>query len=195
MFDKGSSPRVRGTPSMGYKRAGFRGIIPACAGNTGASVSGSFPPWDHPRVCGEHIKYPPRQTVPEGSSPRVRGTLAELQVVQHGEGIIPACAGNTGRHAHELGDLGDHPRVCGEHPTWSSSHCRISGSSPRVRGTHSRCTRSSSRFGIIPACAGNTVHTTGTLTGRRDHPRVCGEHPVSLPTRMLHVGSSPRVRG
>ncbi len=32
--------------------------------------------------------------------------------------------------------------------------------------------------GIIPACAGNTVRGHDLVVHHRDHPRVCGEHPV-----------------
>ena len=46
----GSSPHARGTPHG--RRA--TGIIPACAGNTHASLLCSTPPQDHPRMRGEH---------------------------------------------------------------------------------------------------------------------------------------------
>ncbi len=57
----GSSPRVRGTPGRRLSSCRQRGIIPACAGNTIESSLPSNIPWDHPRVCGEHlIEYPAR---------------------------------------------------------------------------------------------------------------------------------------
>ena len=69
------------------------------------------------------------------------------------------------------------------------------GSSPRVRGTPAVLERGRHAFGIIPACAGNTVwpRTCSCRTG--DHPRVCGEHCPRCGARTVNSGSSPRVRG
>ena len=50
----GSSPRVRGTPVHIGTVANVVGIIPACAGNTGARREIGRHEEDHPRVCGEH---------------------------------------------------------------------------------------------------------------------------------------------
>ena len=88
-----------------------------------------------------------------------------------------------------------HPRVCGEH-AWSAAATPAgSGSSPRVRGTPASAHSATDRRRFIPACAGNTP-TSGRL-GYYDtvHPRVCGEHPVSVPRFDPSRGSSPRVRG
>ena len=49
--------------------------------------------------------------------------------------------------------------------------------------------------GIIPAYAGNTSQNKGSLSGRRDHPRVCGEHQTAHHAIRLGGGSSPRMRG
>ena len=50
-------------------------------------------------------------------------------------------------------------------------------------------------LGIIPAYAGNTTSTGAPLPLTRDHPRVCGEHLVSMGSGALPLGSSPRMRG
>ena len=71
----GSSPRVRGTRRE-YPRDGRADrFIPACAGNTLATVSYDFPEPVHPRVCGEHKTLTVGCHQQRGSSPRVRGTL------------------------------------------------------------------------------------------------------------------------
>ena len=90
----GSSPRVRGTQLSALGNTAIRGIIPACAGNTGGSGWCSRRRWDHPRVCGNTLlstarlrpkrdhprvcgEHPFSSIVhnpPGGSSPRVRGT-------------------------------------------------------------------------------------------------------------------------
>ena len=52
--ERGSSPRMRGTPDPGHDRHRHRGIIPADAGNTVPDWANSFMARDHPRGCGEH---------------------------------------------------------------------------------------------------------------------------------------------
>ena len=91
----GSSPRMRGTHGM--TEAAFRteGIIPAYAGNT-ARWRHRWPlRRDHPRVCGEHDWFSGVFELPEGSSPRMRGTHAMSSRMSWRFGIIPAYAGNT----------------------------------------------------------------------------------------------------
>ena len=85
--------------------------------------------------------------------------------------------------------------MCGEHREFVADRRHARGSSPRVRGTRRRQAWRTTTCGIIPACAGNTSHAYTCPTFHRDHPRVCGEHPLSRIIRPATVGSSPRVRG
>ena len=50
-------------------------------------------------------------------------------------------------------------------------------------------------FGITPAYAGKrpVKHTIEHLHG--DHPRVCGEKYMGVPTKVKKPGSPPRMRG
>ena len=113
----GSSPRVRGTLAPEQDAVRRSGIIPACAGNTYFELVHFLIYGDHPRVCGEHIS-PESMGRPElGSSPRVRGTHSAPTLIPPTHGIIPACAGNTILGAGTGEEVGDHPRVCGEHPS------------------------------------------------------------------------------
>ena len=50
----GSSPRMRGTPTVCSDGLRGMGIIPAYAGNTSIKVVTQTVTGDHPRVCGEH---------------------------------------------------------------------------------------------------------------------------------------------
>ena len=109
--------------------------------------------------------------------------------------IIPACAGNTLPRARATCRTRDHPRVCGEHETHPVTVAMTLGSSPRVRGTPVVVLSVSVRFGIIPACAGNTQGRIGVNVAVRDHPRVCGEHETNTAKGRRFKGSSPRVRG
>ena len=110
-------------------------------------------------------------------------------------GIIPACAGSTTGSNIRDWDYGDHPRMCGEHSKLRTLFPDVTGSSPHVRGAHARRTPASGRCGIIPACAGSTARSSVPHAGRRDHPRMCGEHDELTAHRPLTLGSSPHVRG
>ena len=155
-FRSGSSPRVRGTRCTVFRPCRLHGIIPACAGNTEPGRSCYMLRWDHPRVCGEHTPMTGSPTLAPGSSPRVRGTRDCHTAAERDTGIIPACAGNTGRPDHRPSCYWDHPRVCGEHRVPQDGEFKFQGSSPRVRGTRDVQSVGLARRGIIPACAGNT---------------------------------------
>ena len=92
---KGSSPRVRGTPNARPEVSVHLRIIPACAGNTYPFNHKWRHGQDHPRVCGEHCVWLFVALAPQGSSPRVRGTLIAWNCCILPLRIIPACAGNT----------------------------------------------------------------------------------------------------
>ena len=172
---RGSSPRVRGTPFEPLKASLQRRFIPACAGNTPPTNSCSRYSTVHPRVCGEHARAIPAEDVVGGSSPRVRGTPRRR---------------SSARFAPPV-----HPRVCGEHELKDVRVAVLYGSSPRVRGTQGgrRLVRAGGRF--IPACAGNTPWCNATAPRHTVHPRVCGEHAVVPDAACQSAGSSPRVRG
>ena len=93
--NSGSSPRGRGTQSgAGAARAVGR-IIPAWAGNASARHGSGTRTADHPRVGGERSLEQARHGLSGGSSPRGRGTLADVQADSVGTRIIPAWAGNA----------------------------------------------------------------------------------------------------
>ena len=133
--------------------------------------------------------------VGQGSSPRMRGTPFTPLSARRCAGIIPAYAGNTGVEIEMESELGDHPRVCGEHGAMRCVPAIPRGSSPRMRGTHSRGFARSARTGIIPAYAGNTSNVRSSIVSAWDHPRVCGEHVSLIRSVMYSAGSSPRMRG
>ena len=171
----GSSPRMRGTLAPVIIGHVAHGIIPAYAGNTPARLYRRSAVRDHPRVCGEHSERFRQCGRHLGSSPRMRGTLATWP--------SPKAARR------------DHPRVCGEHRSAPRRSAPRKGSSPRMRGTHLVNLQLDDRAGIIPAYAGNTRMVFFLPNGSGDHPRVCGEHGVSMLADDGTVGSSPRMRG
>ena len=110
----GSSPRVRGKPPAVPGRRRERGLIPACAGKTGALPPGGPPLRAHPRVCGENRVQSTPVTSPRGSSPRVRGKPGPGSTRLWAPRLIPACAGKTCGGGVGRGVAWAHPRVCGE---------------------------------------------------------------------------------
>ena len=133
----GSSPRVRGKPPAVPGRRRERGLIPACAGKTGALPPGGPPLRAHPRVCGENVTITEPTVGPVGSSPRVRGKLRRVIGV-----LLPS---------------GAHPRVCGENVPRCSCATSNWGSSPRVRGKLGSGLGAGAGLRLIPACAGKTT--------------------------------------
>ena len=69
------------------------------------------------------------------------------------------------------------------------------GSSPRVRGTVYEDSGLCRGQRFIPACAGNRSCMRLPTLQPSVHPRVCGEQPVAVISRIPSHGSSPRVRG
>ena len=93
--------------------------------------------WDHPRMRGEHPSPLTGLFSCAGSSPHARGTP------------IPALAW--------IIMVWDHPRMRGEHSDRYHGYLPHEGSSPHARGTLRMAVEVIPEFGIIPACAGNTV--------------------------------------
>ena len=127
----------------------------------------------------------------DGSSPRVRGTVAvQLSEVQL-DRFIPARAGNGCCCCSSLLDIGSSPRVRGAPRRIPTAV----GSSPRVRGTVLRLDVSLPPGWFIPARAGNGGGDARSIRIRPVHPRACGERSPLSRSLSCTGGSSPRVRG
>ena len=193
----GSSPRLRGTPTLRpaavrrtpvHPRAcgehleaeditgSAHRFIPAPAGNTPRRSRPPTRPPVHPRACGEH---PVPSAAPRRGSrfiPAPAGnTDLPPDVVRRRDGSSPRLRGTPTTSPGTSASPTVHPRACGEHPGHLFDGPSLDGSSPRLRGTPAimRCLEYRLRF--IPAPAGNT---RTLISG----------------TRALH-GSSPRLRG
>ena len=186
---------MRGALDFIFSFGGISGIIPAYAGSTRSGAACRPCWWDHPRVCGEHRPADRRRHQPTGSSPRMRGARSTDARHAYGHGIIPAYAGSTLALFVACVLAKDHPRVCGEHNIQLDVWQSYQGSSPRMRGALAFHHRRAQRLGIIPAYAGSTDTTAGRRSSCWDHPRVCGEHELSMPRKLTNSGSSPRMRG
>ena len=170
----GSSPRVRGKPSLRPSMIrGFR-IIPARAGQTRPVSLVGLPAPDHPRACGANMVWSSSFRSLAGSSPRVRGKQETQLRPRYWGRIIPARAGQTQRRVRRSGHSADHPRACGANQVDVAPFEPVPGSSPRVRGKRERGQRRRGRIRIIPARAGQTGGGAHRVGRGADHPRACG---------------------
>ena len=152
----GSSPRVRGKPHHSRHARHVQRLIPACAGKTQIPSYARIAFQAHPRVCGENLAQNSPFSKATGSSPRVRGKQARNDRNRPRRGLIPACAGKTGRPGYRFLWRRAHPRVCGENSTQDKTTPVKTGSSPRVRGKPLEDLKQLHKDGLIPACAGKT---------------------------------------
>ena len=191
----GSSPHTRGAQHAGAGRLAAPGIIPAYAGSTCGSTNVVRLLWDHPRIRGEHpwSKTTARRSM--GSSPHTRGALFQRRLCASRPGIIPAYAGSTRASQRLSRQDWDHPRIRGEHHNAHAVARGVLGSSPHTRGARFQFRFRVHSGGIIPAYAGSTEFGASVPVSNRDHPRIRGEHSLTLPAAPVMPGSSPHTRG
>ena len=170
----GSSPRVRGKLICQLPPCPPERIIPASAGQTLEAIRTAHDCADHPRECGANFFVPTVVVVFAGSSPRVRGKLADKVAMLAAHRIIPASAGQTTTRCNRPVLRSDHPRECGANRPATSRWLAATGSSPRVRGKHAVLLYGVHFARIIPASAGQTAPIAHTTIGASDHPRECG---------------------
>ena len=176
LMQLGSSPRVRGKLDELFELDQGQGLIPARAGKTTLFGRSSPCCTAHPRACGENAEESASGVCCAGSSPRVRGKPDGAGDPGAEVGLIPACAGKTGRRPRAPLRRSAHPRVCGENLAQPGESTADAGSSPRVRGKPADPRRPVGRRGLIPACAGKTPSSASRRSAARAHPRVCGEN-------------------
>ena len=150
---------------------------------------------DHPRIRGEHRKGGKSLTINKGSSPHTRGAPRLLAPSLVGSRIIPAYAGSTLARLISMVRSMDHPRIRGEHRKYQQDKAWRSGSSPHTRGAHTPPQPTLADDGIIPAYAGSTYCILRSVSARRDHPRIRGEHRSRASSASSRRGSSPHTRG
>ena len=128
-----------------------------------------------PAHAGKSVKQRIEACLSVGSPPRMRGKVAhdvDFFVIR---GITPACAGKRRPPAQSTRGALDHPRVCGEKLSTTSTDIHPAGSPPRVRGKDPRWEDGTCPCGITPACAGKSSiqHLTailGEFEVQKGHP-------------------------
>ena len=156
MTTKGSPPRVRGKAGAAGPCTGGAGITPACAGKSCPPQAPTFTRQDHPRACGEKGLLCPAVHLHGGSPPRVRGKASTNGLYPTFAGITPAYAGKRIWNSTALCPPRDHPRVCGEKLSTTSTDIHPAGSPPRMRGKAVVLKWSCRETRITPACAGKS---------------------------------------
>ena len=195
MATSGSSPRLRGTRVRQRQRILQIRFIPAPAGNATAVYASATGIPVHPRACGERSCACISAAISAGSSPRLRGTRAQLPCKVLALRFIPAPAGNAWRGGAVRWSRSVHPRACGERSRWKEKGGLEDGSSPRLRGTPLTGVGATGATRFIPAPAGNAPETLPAWGFRSVHPRACGERGPTASASRKPGGSSPRLRG
>mgnify|MGYP000843134432 CR=1 FL=1 len=152
----GSPPRMRGKGRRNGRAFPGNGITPAYAGKSGHAINPNVCGQDHPRVCGEKSPFSLFRPPHLGSPPRMRGKGISCCCRKRPGGITPAYAGKSSQTAEHPSIMQDHPRVCGEKSSPTSSHRKGQGSPPRMRGKASCVWIFARLIGITPACAGKS---------------------------------------
>ena len=150
----GSPPRMRGKGAGREPAAGKQRITPAYAGKSGHAINPNVCGQDHPRVCGEKSPFSLFRPPHLGSPPRMRGKGISCCCRKRPGGITPAYAGKSSQTAEHPSIMQDHPRVCGEKSSPTSSHRKGQGSPPRMRGKALAPAPTIDIIGITPAYAG-----------------------------------------
>src|SRR5690606_28714962 len=110
-----------------------------------------------------------------GLSPRMRGTVFELEDGFQKLRFIPADAGNGGSGTAPVNQAAVYPRGCGERSSIGAKNWSVTGLSPRMRGTDGVCSLAKTMQRFIPADAGNGDKPSCSICLFTVYPRGCGE--------------------
>ena len=169
------SPLAQGTLSEHCSHLVRPRFIPACAGNSFATLPSIFERPVHPRLRGELINRYKQQVRFNGSSPLTRGTPAMFRT------FFPF---------HAV-----HPRLRGELPRLIPKNHLFYGSSPLTRGTLTNISGKINFIRFIPAYAGNSRFSFAQRERVAVHPRLRGELLIHTGKIQAPIGSSPLTRG
>ena len=192
---RGSTPHARRALALHRLLSLRHGIIPSSAGSTRAHERRAQLHRNHPRIRREHRMSKHTRWLSRGSSPHTRGARSVSDASVRLDGIIPAYAGSTCGRPSAPSCRRDHPRIRGEHQTFTEKSTFNQGSSPHTRGAPGGQAGDGQEHGIIPAYAGSTRSPFLSKIPARDHPRIRGEHTLWNSASPAAMGSSPHTRG
>ena len=191
----GSSPRLWGTLRIGRGRVKRARFIPTPVGNTLNESAHLLEQPVHPHACGEHSHPGLGHVNQRGSSPRLWGTPAVVDLIFSWQRFIPTPVGNTRWFCKADLICPVHPHACGEHNLPRAIALVKLGSSPRLWGTRPQIDHRSCNWRFIPTPVGNTGFLSADKVAMAVHPHACGEHKTSVTKTMTTLGSSPRLWG
>ena len=113
-----------------------------------------------------------------GSPPPMRGKGKKANCSYSVYRITPAYAGKSVSKCDIFRTAQDHPRLCGEKKVTTTPESRKRGSPPPMRGKGSKKHFIHLPIGITPAYAGKRYLKRGTISQKKDHPRLCGEKRI-----------------
>ncbi len=154
--ERGSSPRVWGTPHGQELDSPAGRFIPTGVGNTNRPTFRGGGETVHPHGCGEHTVDRTDEATKNGSSPRVWGTRGHSRADAERKRFIPTGVGNTRAVVIEREEESVHPHGCGEHLGLIDTANDVFGSSPRVWGTRRGWIQGPRLSRFIPTGVGNT---------------------------------------
>ncbi len=174
-FSTGSSPRMWGTPRryQGHTR-GIR-FIPTHVGNSCGGDWQDDRGTVHPHACGELRERCFHHSTFSGSSPRMWGTLGEIDPVALGGRFIPTHVGNSCGPSCRKRQVPVHPHACGELIVRDEITGAYTGSSPRMWGTLRVVVERCLGYRFIPTHVGNSGPWDLMIAFVPVHPHACGE--------------------
>ena len=147
---------MRGKVDSPHIKITNAGITPAYAGKREFKNAAAGMDEDHPRLCGEKQLCQLFLCFVQGSPPPMRGKVQVFSGKMLRTGITPAYAGKRAGYSTEETAETDHPRLCGEKPTYCVKICRTLGSPPPMRGKGFKFPFVGICTGITPAYAGKS---------------------------------------
>ena len=173
-------PLAREIPKVFREVDNVLGITPACARNTARPRRQMPDRRNYPRLRGEYNFTSSAPLSPSELPPLARGIRYKKPVHGVGDGITPACAGNTLKQSAPTAPTRNYPRLRGEYPSFTVLSPSLPELPPLARGIPSDSRALHLEHGITPAYAGNTP---GALRGRGrlwNYPRSLGEYLVCI---------------
>ncbi len=170
----GTPPPARGPQGRGDREGRIRRNTPACAGTTARSSRARCRWTEHPRLRGDHGTFGPDGPGVDGTPPPARGPLPLPHTVAGGSGTPPPARGHAPEKVPNFAAAGTPPPARGPR---------------RTSGKPSRTGRNT------PACAGTTRRRCGGGTPAPEHPRLRGDHCLSLGLKAGSTGTPPPARG
>ena len=114
VYIPGSPPPMRGKDGKDVFQKLPRRITPAYAGKSSSQLHTFAASWDHPRLCGEKVRFGLTLDKIQGSPPPMRGKVFYVNCILICCRITPAYAGKSFYHQTSKTLSWDHPRLCGE---------------------------------------------------------------------------------